>query len=353
MPRRKGTTETIVGIFVLASLALLLAAVILLGSRQNIFAKQYQIVGEFASVGGLQTGAEVHLAGINIGHVQDISFSENNRVRVTMSVSWNQIDRIRGDSIASIRTMGLMGDRYVEITVGTEKEKIIQPGGTIRTTELFDFSDMLEAARPTLENVENAIRNISILTDELADPNGEVGTILQNVKVLTTQAREGKGTVGALLIRNDIYQKANQVLDTTQEAVENLREVSSNAKVASVEFPGIVEGVKSSVNQFEQFSVRATDAADGFADMTDSGKLVMDDVAAMSSNLRSASEDIKEATPKLGPLLASAEDGVNDAKEVVEAAKQSWLFRGYFAPPRPGEPIAVSGRDVSLPEVTQ
>ena len=181
MPRRKGTTETIVGIFVLASLALLLAVVILIGSRQNIFARQYMIVGEFDSVAGLQTGAEVHLAGINVGHVQDIEFSPNNRVMVTMSVSYIQIDRIRGDSIASIRTMGLMGDRYVEITIGTEEEKLIVPGGRIHTSELFGISEMLEEARPTLENVENAIKNISTLTDELADPNGEVSTILENV----------------------------------------------------------------------------------------------------------------------------------------------------------------------------
>ena len=353
MPRRKGTTETIVGIFVLVSLALLLAVVILIGSRQNIFAKRYLISGEFESVAGLQSGAEVHLAGINIGYVQDIEFSPSNRVFVTMSVKYTQIDRIRGDSVASIRTMGLMGDRYVEITVGTEKEEIIKPDGTIRTAEPFGIGEMLEEARPTLENVENAIRNISILTDELADPNGEVGTILENVKVLTTDAREGKGTVGALLVRDDIYNKTDKVLETTQEMMDNLKDVSANAKETSEEFPAIVDSVSASVTQFEEFSVRATDAADGFADMTESGKLVMDDVATISANLRSASKDIKDVTPKLAPLFASAEDGMSGAKEVVEAAKRNWLFRGYFEPPRPGEPITVSGRDISLPEVTR
>ena len=171
--------------------------------------------------------------------------------------------------------------------------------------------------------------------------------------MLTTQAREGKGTVGALLVSDDIYQKTNQVLDTTQEAMENLKDASGNVKEASAEFPAIVDSVSASVTQFEEFSARATDAADGFADMTDAGKLVMDDVATISANLRTASEDIKDVTPKLAPLFASAEDGMSGAKEVVEAAKRNWLFRGYFEPPRPGEPIAVSGRDISLPEVTR
>ncbi len=353
MPKRKRTTETIVGVFVLASLALLLVVVILIGRRQNIFAKRYQITGEFTSVAGLQSGAEVNLAGINIGYVQDIEFSESDRVLVKMRVSTTQYERIRGDSVASIKTMGLMGDRYVEITVGTVAEPPIEPGALIRTDELFEFGEMLEEARPTLENLENAIRNISILTDELADPDGDVGTILENVKALTTAAREGKGTVGALLVRDDIYQKTSRVLDTTVETMENLREVSINAKKASADFPGILQSVDASVTQFEEFAVRATDAADEIAEIAEAGHRMMDDVEAVSANLRAASEDIREATPKLAPLLVSAEEGVSEAKEIVEAAKKNWLLRGYFAPPRPGEPIAVSGRDVAMPEVVR
>jgi phospholipid/cholesterol/gamma-HCH transport system substrate-binding protein len=353
MPKRKGTTETIVGVFVLASLALLLIVVVLIGRRQNIFEKRYQITGEFTSVAGLQSGAEVHLAGINIGYVQDIEFSESDKVLVKMSVSTTQYNRIRGDSSASIKTMGLMGDRYVEITVGTEAELPIEPGQTIRTEELFEFDRLLEEARPTLENIENAIRNISILTDELSDPEGEVGTILENVKALTTAVREGKGTVGALLVRDDIYRKTSQVLDTTAETMENLREVSINAKEASADFPGILDSVDASVTQLEEFAVRATDVADEIADIAEAGSRVMDDAEAISANLRSASEDIREATPKLAPLLVSAEEGVGDAKEVVEAAKQNWLLRGYFAPPQSGGPIAVSGRDVAMPEVVR
>jgi phospholipid/cholesterol/gamma-HCH transport system substrate-binding protein len=352
MPRRKGTTETAVGVFVLVSLALLFAIVVLIGRRQNIFEKRYTIAGRFDSVAGLQSGAEVHLAGINVGYVSDIQFGPDNKVIVTMNVSSLQKDRIRRDSVACIRTMGLMGDRYVEITVGTEDNTVIAPGGEIHTSELFELGEMLEEARPTLQNLESAIRNIAILTDELADPSGEVGTILENIKVLTTGAREGKGTLGALLARDDIYRKAEAVLDTTQETMENFKDVSGSAKEASVELPAIVDSVSESMDQIEEFSIRAAEAADGIADMVESGSEIMEDARVVASNLRSASEDIKRATPKLAPLMGSAEEGVGEARELVDAAKRSWLIRGYFEPASEGEPIAVSGRDVAQPEVT-
>ncbi len=353
MPRRRGTTETIVGVFVLASLALLLAIVVFIGRRQNIFERRYEITGVFDSVGGLQAGAEVHLAGINVGYVKNIKFGPSSRVDVVMSISTRQMKRIRSDSVASIRTMGLMGDRYVEITVGSEDEPVISGGGTIKTAELFELTELLEAARPTIGNFENAIKNISLLTDQLADPTGEVGTILENVKVLTTDVREGRGTLGALLTRDDIYQKTSGVLDTTQETMENFKEVSNNAKTASDELPGIMADAGDSVRKFGTFSDKAAEAAAGVSKAVDTGQEVMDEAKTVVLNLKSASENVKEATQKVGPLIESADEGIGEARKVVEAAKRSWLIRGYFEPAVPGEPIAVSGRDVAQPEVSQ
>ena len=106
MPKRKRTMETVVGIFVLASLALLLAMVMLIGRRQSIFEKRYEITGVYDSVAGLQPGAEVHLAGINVGYIKQIKFSKENRVEVVMTISKTQEERIRGDSLASVRVSG-------------------------------------------------------------------------------------------------------------------------------------------------------------------------------------------------------------------------------------------------------
>ena len=353
MAKRKRSTETIVGVFVLVSFALLLAVVILIGRQQNIFEKRYQIEGQFDSVAGLQTGAEVHLAGINIGHVQEIVFSPENKVIVNMSVSTNQSERIRSDSIARVRTMGLMGDRYIEITVGSPQTYVIQPGGRIRTAEQFELGEALEQARPMLENIENAIGNISLLTDKLADPKGEVGTILRNVRELTLAAREGEGTIGALMTDDEIYIKTNLLLDSTQQAVDNFVELSDNAKTASDELPAILESISASVIEFEEFSKTASRAATGVEELTGSAQDVMADVKVMSENLRVASEDVRQASPRLAPLLISAEEGMGEARQVVDAAKRNWLLRGYFEPPRPGEPIIAGGRDLAAPEVVR
>ncbi len=352
MPKRSAKIEVVVGIFVLVSLTLLLAMVVLIGRRQNVFEKRYEITGVFKSVAGLQPGAEVHLAGINIGYIRGIGFNKANEVEVVMSISRAQAERIRSDSVACIRTMGVMGDRYVQITVGSENEPPIPPGGHIQTSEMIEWEELLEAARPTLGNIENTMKNISELTDDVADPDGNVGTILKNVKTLSTDALEGRGTIGALFVRDDIYTKTSTLLDTTKETMENLKGITASAKEASVRLPGILENAETGAGKFVEFSALATEAAAGVYNIVGAGQNAMKDVEVSASNLRSASQDVREATPKIDSLIESADEGVRETRKVIDAARQSWLLRGYFEPTLPGEPIAVSGRDVAHPEVT-
>lgn len=344
MPRRRGRTEVIVGIFVLASILVLVIFVVIIGRRQNIFERRYNINAFFNNVGGLQPGADVLLAGINVGFVRSIEFGPSNRVRVDMSIKVAEQQRIRSDSIASIRTMGLMGDKYVAITVGSANEPEIPPEGTIKTQEIFELSDLIEEMRPTIGNLESAIKNISDITERLANPQSDVAKILDNVKVITTDAREGKGTLGALLTRDDLYNKADGVL-------ENLEVVSDNAKKASADLPEIMADAKTSVQHFDEFSAKASKAADGMSQIIETGKDVMQKADTIATNIESASKDIKEATPRIGPLIESADKDISGMQQVIEAAKNSWLLRGYFKPPPPSAPIGAEGRDIAKPEV--
>ncbi len=344
MPRRRGKTEVIVGIFVMASILLLVILVVIIGRRQNIFERRYDINAFFNSVGGLQTGAEVLLAGINVGFVRSIEFGPSNRVRVDMSIKVAEQQRVRSDSVATIRTMGLMGDKYVALTVGSSNEPEIPPDGTIKTQEIFELTDLIEEARPAIGDLESSIKNISDITERLANPQGDVATILRNVKVVSTEVSEGKGTLGALLTRDDLYNKANGVLD-------NLGVVSDNAKKASADLPDIMADAKTSVQRFDEFSEKAAKTADGMSQIVDSGKEVMDKANTIASNLESASKDIKNATPRIGPLIESADQDISDARQVIEAAKNSWLLRGYFKPPPPSAPIGAEGREIARPGV--
>ena len=124
----------VLGILGLGYLSVQLGRVSFLGARG------YMVSVEFPSVGGLKAGSTVEIAGVEIGRVERIGL-DNYQARVTLRVH-NDI-KLQEDSIASIKTKGLIGEKYVRISPGGS-DKIIQPGGKIREVEApVDFEELL------------------------------------------------------------------------------------------------------------------------------------------------------------------------------------------------------------------
>jgi len=132
MNMKKFSIEAAVGIFVLAGIVALGYLSIKLGKLELIGSSGYTLYADFSSVGGLKQGAVVEIAGVEIGRVSQISLNEGYQALVAMRI--NSGVRLQEDAIASIRTKGLIGEKYVRITPGSA-EQLIPENGRIRETE--------------------------------------------------------------------------------------------------------------------------------------------------------------------------------------------------------------------------
>jgi len=315
VPTSKKNTEIIAGIFVLASLALLLVIVVFISGRENVFEAHYQITGLFKSAGGLQTGAEVQLAGIKVGAVGDIEFGPQKKVQVKMNISRRVQTRIRTDSVANIRTMGLMGDRYVEITLGSSNLPMIPNGGEIKTSEPFELSDLVQLAEPAVADLAKTTHNVMVLTDKLLARSSELDAFLHNITELSDSLQQGKGTLGALIKSDALLKEA-----------------------------------RLSLQHFDAFAATADQVASEALQIAHAGKTVMRQIEIIASNLQQVSEDMKKAGPRLNPLLESAQSGISEARELMRSAEHSWLLGGAPERTHKQNPIAVEGRDMTEPQ---
>ncbi|RPH35642.1 MAG: outer membrane lipid asymmetry maintenance protein MlaD [Chloroflexi bacterium] len=124
----------VLGILALGYLSIKLGRVTFLG------AGGYPVMVEFPSVGGLKAGSSVEIAGVEIGRVESIGLADY-QARVVLRV--NRDVQLQEDSIASIKTKGLIGEKYVRISPGGS-DKIIPPNGRIREVEApVDFEELL------------------------------------------------------------------------------------------------------------------------------------------------------------------------------------------------------------------
>jgi phospholipid/cholesterol/gamma-HCH transport system substrate-binding protein len=123
--------EFTVGIFVLIGILALGYLSIQLGGLDLFNSSTYKIGARFSTVTGLRSGASIEMAGVKVGWVDKISLVGEEAL-VTMQIK--ESVELSRDSIASIRTKGILGDKYIRLSQGGS-EKIIKPGGLIRETE--------------------------------------------------------------------------------------------------------------------------------------------------------------------------------------------------------------------------
>lgn len=132
--------EVSVGIFVLAGMVALGYLSIKLGKLDVFGNSGYEVKAKFEDIGGLKSGSTVEIAGVEIGRVTGIGLKDYEALitfRIFPGVE------LQEDAIASVRTKGLIGEKYVQITPGGSDE-LVKPGGTIRETEsAIDFERLI------------------------------------------------------------------------------------------------------------------------------------------------------------------------------------------------------------------
>lgn len=131
---KKYAMETAVGIFVVIGLFCVGYMTVKLGNVSLLGDDSYSLFARFTSVSGLRTGSAIQMLGIEIGRVDKLTMDQENQMAV-VEFRINKGIKIYDDAIASIKTEGLIGDRYVSIDPGGGTDELLKPGGTITETE--------------------------------------------------------------------------------------------------------------------------------------------------------------------------------------------------------------------------
>ena len=129
---KKTSIETWVGIFVLVGLVCVGYLTIKLGKMELVGDNNYPIYARFQSVSGLKKGSQVEIAGVKVGMIDSISLDKDKRAIVKMKIDKGLI--LTDDVIASVKTAGIIGDKYIKISPGGS-DTLLKPGEMITETE--------------------------------------------------------------------------------------------------------------------------------------------------------------------------------------------------------------------------
>src|SRR5207253_1404235 len=133
------------GAFIFATLLIFAIGVFMIGNREFLFKSTYHLKADFDNVKGLNDGADVRVGGIHKGTVKriDLPPRPDQKVTVLMDLDTGTRGILKKDSVASIRSEGLVGDKYVEISFGSKDGEKLKDGDTIDSQPPQDVSDLI------------------------------------------------------------------------------------------------------------------------------------------------------------------------------------------------------------------
>jgi phospholipid/cholesterol/gamma-HCH transport system substrate-binding protein len=337
------------GFFVAMGLAVAGVVVFFIGQESRLFERQAVFKAYFSNVQGLNEESPVWLGGLKVGKVTGIFFSpdpNDPRLEVQFQVSRRYTDRVRGDSVAQLASMGVLGDKAVDISLGSPTAPPVEPGGVLKSSAGGDISSLLNGAGQVMENSIAISKSLRVAVEAYADPAlaKDVAQGMASLRALLQEVEKGDGVLHAL-----IYDK---------EAGREVRTLMANASQAAQRVDGAVGHVEALLREVRTgdgtahaliygnegaTALRELGAAAGqLAGLIEDAKkspngavhqLVYGDASGMFADLGSAAENLKTITATVakgdGTVggLISDPTVYEDLREVLGNVKRNRILR--------------------------
>lgn len=225
-----GWAQVRAGVFILVALALLAGAIVLMGQKTKMFTPTSTLHITMDNVLGLKVGAPVWLAGVDVGVVEDIRFKDpkkSNQVRITLEVDREALKKIGPDSRITIKTRGLMGEKYVDIV--PSRHYFEKPGDNFSGQPVSTIDDVAQKAGDTFEKLNSIV-------DDIRQGKGTLGklatdtTLYTNTVQLSAELREltatinrGQGSLGRFTRSSEPYDKLMSILARADKTLQDIQ----------------------------------------------------------------------------------------------------------------------------------
>jgi phospholipid/cholesterol/gamma-HCH transport system substrate-binding protein len=303
-----------VGVFVFLGLLILVIGIVVIGGQRKTFTKSIRLRVIFDDVQGLQGGNNVWFSGMKVGTVKTVSFYGRSQVEVTLNVEQQAQPHIRKDTKARISTDGLVGNKIVVLSGGSDSVPAVADNDRLQSEQQAGMQEMMSTLQAS---------------------NGNLLAITDNLKTVSEKMRSGQGTLGELLNDPSFAEELRGAIGHLQSASAASERMVDNLEVFSTRLKqpnGLVDKLISDTTVFHKLQDAVTQLNQAAASASDFGQ-----------SLRSAGKGLNDEHSPVGVLLHDEETAGNIERTIknlrvssqelsddLEAIQHSFLLRGFF-----------------------
>ncbi|MEK7357482.1 MAG: MlaD family protein [Bdellovibrionota bacterium] len=276
--------ERVAGLFVLVAIVGALAATVAVAIKKGWFEDKVHLVTDLKNADGVREGTVVQMAGLRAGRVNQVALKTNNEIMVKFEVSERFADRVRADSVVRVIRPFIIGEKVLDISVGSETERILAENDSIKSEATMDIMDLVSGKTlgPSLETLGKMMENLKFVAEELFDPErskaivemfDDVRPLLRNANVLTAEAAgmlkkinkkdQVVRMVGNLAVLTDELALALPVIrKESPQLASDLAKIAKNMAVLTDEVSKTLPLMKDVAPEIPRASRRAIEALD-------------------------------------------------------------------------------------------
>ncbi len=229
-----------VGLVILIALGILAVAILKLGDAAHLFNRRYTLVTILPNASGLRVGGGVQVAGQLSGTVRAIDFlpvdnDTTRNLRLTVEIDELVGPHVRADSRARVRTLGLLGDKVIDISPGTARFNALREGDTLQLAQSLDYDAVLQQASGAVDDLVQLTSDLKTITGGVVRGEGTLGQIvtdrslydeltgsLERSNQLIARIQNPNGTVGRLLDDPALYTNLTRMIGSVDSLVVSL-----------------------------------------------------------------------------------------------------------------------------------
>ncbi len=306
--------DVLLGLFVAFGVLLLITFIFLIGRERRLFDTSAHVRCQFPNVAGLAVGAEVLLGGVIIGHVSEIKFpslaptkgaKHPREVTVVLRVSKSMLPWIREDSLARVDSKGLLGDKNINVTLGTPEEPPIKDGGWVKSVPPVDINEELAKAGDVLNDVAAGVAAARKLIEGFIKEGGDtaLAKAAGHLRDISAEVENGGGLVHQLIYDRKVSKDVKQGVADLGEAIAHTRDATKRIDAILNQ----VENGESLVHSLMYDPKGALTIASVQDDLHELGQILKDLQANGTS--KSIFSNLKEASSDLQTILARIKRG--------------------------------------------
>ncbi|MCA1932432.1 MAG: MlaD family protein [Calditerrivibrio sp.] len=315
-PRFKGI-EIKVGIFILFAILSVLVVLGLVAINKNILTTKVRLIIYSNDGDGLSNGMPVIFSGFQIGRIQDLNLEDDGRVKMVVKIPDDYVKWIKKDSECKLESKNLLGASSITFSGG--KDRVVKDDDKFFLVRSRGLEELIEKAKPVIEDAKVIVANVRSITDDLKDKNGDLAKLMRGLGNVGDDLTLKRGTLGKLIRTEELNNKIEKITDNVVILQKNLNEISTKVSNIMDKVGERVDGTEETLKEVNSLMKKSNEL------IIDVNKRVKE-IEPILKNTENISKNIAETSDNLSQIKKEADEILNSTNRLLINLEQRWPF---------------------------